>query len=71
MAIATINPATGETLRTFDALSDGDVETRLERAVVAFRRWRITPVADRAAVVLPPAVRLSHERQHPDLRLEG
>ena len=51
MAIATVNPATGETLRTFDALSDADVDARLARASTAFQTWRTTPVADRAAVV--------------------
>jgi succinate-semialdehyde dehydrogenase/glutarate-semialdehyde dehydrogenase len=51
MAIATINPATGETLRTFEALSEADVSARLDRAVKAFHQWRITPVAERAAVV--------------------
>ena len=51
MAIATINPATGETLRTFDALNEYDVSARLDRAVQAFHQWRLTPVSDRAAVV--------------------
>jgi succinate-semialdehyde dehydrogenase/glutarate-semialdehyde dehydrogenase len=51
MPIATINPATGETLRVFDALSEKDVDARLDRAVRAFDRWRTTPVAERAAVV--------------------
>src|SRR5687767_1496946 len=51
MPIATVNPATGETLRTFDALSESDVDRRLERGRAAFRRWRVTPVAARAAVV--------------------
>jgi succinate-semialdehyde dehydrogenase/glutarate-semialdehyde dehydrogenase len=51
MAIATINPATGETLRTFEALSEADVSARLDRAVKAFHQWRITPVAERAAVL--------------------
>ena len=51
MPIATINPATGETLRTFDALSERDLGARLERAVQAFQRWRVTPVADRASIV--------------------
>jgi succinate-semialdehyde dehydrogenase / glutarate-semialdehyde dehydrogenase len=51
MPIATINPATGETLRVFEALSDSELEARLEQAARAFRQWRFTPVADRAAVV--------------------
>ena len=51
MPIATINPATGETVRTFDALSESDVAARLERAARAFQLWRLTPVAQRAAIV--------------------
>jgi succinate-semialdehyde dehydrogenase/glutarate-semialdehyde dehydrogenase len=51
MPIATINPATGETVRSFDALSENDVAARLERAAHAFRQWRVTPVGERAAIV--------------------
>src|SRR6476661_4814207 len=51
MPIATTNPATGETVRTFDALSESDVAARLDRAARAVRQWRVTPVAERAGVV--------------------
>ena len=51
MPIATTNPATGETLRTFEPLTDAEVDARLERASTAFRTWRVTPVGERAAVV--------------------
>ena len=51
MPIATINPATGETVRTFDALSESDVAARLERAARAFQQWRVTPIGERAAIV--------------------
>ena len=30
MAISTVNPATGETLRTFEALDEGEIDRRLE-----------------------------------------
>ena len=29
MAIATTNPATGETIKTFDALSDAEIDARI------------------------------------------
>jgi len=45
------NPATGETVRSFDALSENDVAARLERAARAFQQWRVTPVGERAAIV--------------------
>ena len=51
MPIATINPATGETVRSFDPLSENDVAARLERAARAFQQWRVTPVGERAAIV--------------------
>ncbi|WNV73722.1 NADP-dependent succinic semialdehyde dehydrogenase [Geodermatophilus sp. DSM 44513] len=48
MAIATINPATGETLRTFDPLSEEAVQERLARAAAAFDGYRLTTAAQRA-----------------------
>jgi succinate-semialdehyde dehydrogenase/glutarate-semialdehyde dehydrogenase len=48
MPIATINPATGETLQTFDALTAEQVEEKLQRASDAFARHRRTPIAERA-----------------------
>jgi succinate-semialdehyde dehydrogenase / glutarate-semialdehyde dehydrogenase len=48
MPIATINPATGETLETFDALTAEQVEQKLQRAADAFARHRRTSMAERA-----------------------
>jgi len=48
MAIATINPTTGETLKTFEPLTDAELEDRLARAAAAFRSYRLTSFADRA-----------------------
>lgn len=42
MAIATINPATGETLETFAEASDADVESKLAQAAAAFDSYRLT-----------------------------
>ena len=47
MAIATIDPTTGRTLRTFDAHSPEELEARLRRAVETFRSYRQTSLADR------------------------
>jgi succinate-semialdehyde dehydrogenase / glutarate-semialdehyde dehydrogenase len=49
MAIASVNPATGETLKTFDALSPEEVQVRIGRAHAAFLRHRRTSFADRAS----------------------
>jgi succinate-semialdehyde dehydrogenase / glutarate-semialdehyde dehydrogenase len=40
MAIATVNPATGETIRTFEPLTDAALDERLALAGAAFHRWR-------------------------------
>ena len=48
MAIASINPATGETLQTFEPLSDAQIEQKLQLAVTAFRAERKTSFAERS-----------------------
>ncbi|MEV5987553.1 NADP-dependent succinic semialdehyde dehydrogenase [Streptomyces sp. NPDC052051] len=48
MPIATVNPATGETLATYDALGAEEIERRLAAADSAFRTHRTTTFAERA-----------------------
>ena len=48
MTISTVNPATGETVRTFTALSDGEIEVKLRRSVEAFVINRSRSFAERA-----------------------
>jgi len=48
MAIATINPATGETLNTFEPLTEEQIETKLEQAQQAYELYRKTSLAQRA-----------------------
>jgi succinate-semialdehyde dehydrogenase / glutarate-semialdehyde dehydrogenase len=48
MPIATTNPATGEVLTTFEALTDAEIDTRLEAATQGFQTLRRTTFADRA-----------------------
>ncbi|MDQ1679552.1 MAG: succinate-semialdehyde dehydrogenase / glutarate-semialdehyde dehydrogenase [Frankiaceae bacterium] len=48
MPIATINPVTGETVKTFDALSREELERKLARAHEAFSSYRLTSLDDRA-----------------------
>ena len=48
MAIASVNPATGETIATFEPLSREDVEMKLQRAVEAFAVNRARSFAERA-----------------------
>jgi succinate-semialdehyde dehydrogenase/glutarate-semialdehyde dehydrogenase len=47
--IASINPATGEIVATFDSLTESQLEEKLARAAEAFRTYRFTTFAQRAA----------------------
>ena len=49
--IATINPATGETLKVFQPLSSAELEKRVDRAHGAFAGWSHAPVDERARIV--------------------
>ena len=62
MPIATINPATGETLRTFDALTDAELDDKIAHAARTFRTYRRTPLAERAAWLLRAAEILEAEQ---------
>ncbi|MEW6473624.1 MAG: NADP-dependent succinic semialdehyde dehydrogenase [Actinomycetota bacterium] len=48
MAIATVNPATGETIKAFDPLSLEELDVKIARADAAFQRYRLTTFAERA-----------------------
>jgi succinate-semialdehyde dehydrogenase/glutarate-semialdehyde dehydrogenase len=48
MAIATINPATGETVQTFTPATDDQIEAALAKADERFASYRKTSFADRA-----------------------
>ena len=60
--IASINPATGETLRTFEALTDAEVDEKLARADRAYRTYRHTTLADRARWLAAAAEILESEK---------
>lgn len=49
MAIATTNPATGRVEKTFDALTEQELESRIARAAAVFTTYRTTTFAERAA----------------------
>ncbi|MDQ1205907.1 NAD-dependent succinate-semialdehyde dehydrogenase [Microbacterium sp. SORGH_AS_0862] len=59
---AVVNPATGEQLATYPALSDAELEQKLTQSERAYRRWRDMPVAERAALVRR-AAELHRERR--------
>jgi succinate-semialdehyde dehydrogenase/glutarate-semialdehyde dehydrogenase len=62
MAIATIDPASGQTLKTFEQLTDAQVETRVQRAADTFREYRKTPFPERARKMLKAAEILEAEK---------
>lgn len=51
MTIATVNPATGQTLRTFTPLAESELDARIQCAADAFQRYRRTPLADRTRLL--------------------
>jgi succinate-semialdehyde dehydrogenase/glutarate-semialdehyde dehydrogenase len=63
MALSSINPATGETLATFETLSPAGVSAALDRAVQAFRTWRQTSFAERAHLLTKAANILEAESE--------
>jgi succinate-semialdehyde dehydrogenase/glutarate-semialdehyde dehydrogenase len=62
MAIASINPATGQTLRTFPPLTTDELEARLQCAAAAFRGHRGTSFAERRRMMLEAAKILETEK---------
>ncbi|WP_327270426.1 NADP-dependent succinic semialdehyde dehydrogenase [Streptomyces sp. NBC_01218] len=62
MPIATVNPANGETLRTYDAIDAGEIEQRLATAYETFRTYRTTGFAERAALLHRAADLLDADR---------
>ena len=63
MTIATVNPATGQTLRTFTPLSEPELDARLQCAEDAFRRYRRTPLADRIRMLVRAAEILESDKE--------
>ena len=62
MAIATINPATGETVKEFAPHSEEEIEARLRRASETFRAHRRTSFAERAERMMRAAEILEREQ---------
>jgi succinate-semialdehyde dehydrogenase / glutarate-semialdehyde dehydrogenase len=63
MAIASVNPATGEVLKTFEALTSAQIETKLQLAADTFETFRKTTFAERARMMNKAADILESEKQ--------
>lgn len=62
MSIATVNPANGELIRSFDALGEEETERRITAAAETFRHYRTTPFEQRAAWLNRAADLLDEDR---------
>jgi succinate-semialdehyde dehydrogenase / glutarate-semialdehyde dehydrogenase len=62
VAIATINPASGETVKTYEEMSEADVERCLAAAAAAFKSYRLTSFAERAGWMQEAAAILDREQ---------
>jgi succinate-semialdehyde dehydrogenase/glutarate-semialdehyde dehydrogenase len=68
MPYRSINPATGEVLKTFTEHTDADMLAALDAGVRAFRSWSATPIAERSTV-MHNAAKLLLERKDALARL--
>jgi len=64
MAIATVNPATGQTLKTFPALSQSEIDAKLQLAAETFRTYRLTSIESRAEMMSLAAQILDDAKVH-------
>jgi succinate-semialdehyde dehydrogenase/glutarate-semialdehyde dehydrogenase len=64
MAIASVNPATGQVLKRFESLSDAQLELKLQKAADTFSSYRKTPFAERAQMMQKAGAILESEKEH-------
>jgi succinate-semialdehyde dehydrogenase/glutarate-semialdehyde dehydrogenase len=62
MSIASINPATGETLKTFESLTKAQLEEKLQRASDTFQVYCETSFAERTRMMIRAAEILEQEK---------
>ena len=63
MAISTVNPATGEEVRTFEALTEEGIDEKIQHAADTFREYKKTSFAERAQMMLRAAEILEEEAE--------
>ncbi len=61
MTYQSFNPATGKVIKTFDELTDAELEAKVAKAEACFTSWKATSYAGRA-VIINKAAQLLHER---------
>ncbi len=63
MRIATVNPASGELIKSFEPLSCAQIEVKLQKAFDTFGTYRRAPFAERARGMMKAATILENEKQ--------
>ncbi|MER6473526.1 NADP-dependent succinic semialdehyde dehydrogenase [Streptomyces collinus] len=63
MPIATVNPANGETLKTYEPMGEEELERRLQLAEATFRTYRRTSFAERARMLNKAADLLDEDQR--------
>jgi succinate-semialdehyde dehydrogenase/glutarate-semialdehyde dehydrogenase len=63
MAIATVNPATGQLLKSFEELPDSQIEAKLHKAADTFEEYRKIPFAERSRMMQKAADILEQEKE--------
>jgi len=62
MAIASINPADGKTIKTFEPLSETQISQKLQLAAETFRSYRLSTFEERASMMVRAAEILETEK---------
>jgi len=63
MAIATINPATGELVKSFEALTDAQIEKKIQLAAETFQSYKKVPHSKREEMLVRAAEILEKEKE--------
>ncbi|HZP64297.1 MAG TPA: NAD-dependent succinate-semialdehyde dehydrogenase [Terriglobales bacterium] len=63
MAIASINPANQQVLKTFEPLTESQIEEKVQRAADAFVQYRQVPFSERARMMLAAGEILEKEKE--------
>jgi succinate-semialdehyde dehydrogenase / glutarate-semialdehyde dehydrogenase len=63
VAIITINPATGEEVRSFEALTGGEIDEKIQHAVETFGEYKKTSFEERSRMMLRAAEILEEEAE--------
>ena len=58
-----VNPATGEEIATYPELSLAALDAKLDTAMAAFRKWRLTELSERTALLTRIADRFEAEKE--------